>query len=212
MDVLRVTAAVAVLLVWSPAAEGYSVLTHEAIVDTAWEQSIKPLLLKRFPNSTPDDLIAAHAYAYGGCIIQDMGYYPFGSKFFSDLVHYVRSGDFVTSLIAESQNLNEYAFALGALAHYAADNTGHAIAVNPSVPIEYPKLRREYGKRVTYEDDPAAHLKVEFGFDVLQVARGNYAPKSYHDFIGFQVSKPVLERAFADTYEPGAARGLKADR
>ena len=82
-----------------------------------------------------------------------MGYYPFGSKFFSDLVHYVRSGDFVVNLIGEAQNLNEYAFALGALAHYAADTQGHAIAVNRSVPIEYPKLARKYGKVVTYEDD-----------------------------------------------------------
>ena len=60
-----------------------------------------------------------------GCIIQDMGYYPFGSKFFSDLVHYVRTGDFVANLIGEAQNLDEYAFALGALAHYAADTQGH---------------------------------------------------------------------------------------
>ena len=142
----------------------------------------------------------AHAYAYGGCILQDMGYYPFGSKFFSDLVHYVRTGDFVLALIRESQDLDEYAFALGALAHYAADNEGHSIAVNPSVPVAYPKLKRKYGKVVTYADDPTAHLRVEFGFDVLQVARGSYAPQAYHDFIGFQVAKPVLERAFRDTY------------
>ncbi len=79
-----------------------------------------------------DELIKAHAYAYGGCIIQDLGYYPFGNKFFSDLTHYVRSGDFVLNLITESQDLDEYAFALGALAHYAADNNGHPIAVNRS--------------------------------------------------------------------------------
>lgn len=190
----------AALLFVGPALQAYSVLTHEAIIDSAWDPNIKPLLLKRFPQATPDDLLQAHAYAYGGCIIQDMGYYPFGSKLFSDMVHYVRSGDFVLNLLKESQDLNEYAFALGALAHYAADVEGHSIGVNPSVAMEYPKLRRRYGKEVTYEDDPSAHLKVEFGFDVLQVARGNYAPKSYHDFIGFKVSKPVLERAFVDTY------------
>lgn len=193
--------AIAVLLLaFAPAASAYSVLTHEAIIDTAWDTGIKPLLLARFPNTPDADLKQAHAYAYAGSIIQDMGYYPFGSHFFSDLVHYVRSGDFVLNLLNESQDLDEYAFALGALAHYAADNEGHPIAVNRSVPIEYPKLRRKYGPVVTYEDDPAAHLKVEFGFDVLQVARGNYAPQAYHDFIGFKVSKPVLERAFLDTY------------
>ncbi len=189
-----------VVLLLCPVLQGYSVLTHEAIIDSAWGANIKPLLLKRFPTATPEDLKQAHAYAYGGCIIQDMGYYPFGSKFFSDLVHYVRSGDFVKALIADSQDLNEYAFSLGALAHYAADNEGHSIAVNPSVAVAYPKLEQKYGKKVTYAEDPTAHMRVEFGFDVLQVARGAYAPQAYHDFIGFQVSKPVLEKAFHDTY------------
>ena len=190
--------AAALLLV--PAANAYSVLTHEAIIDSAWEANLKPLLIKRFPQATSDDLKHAHAYAYAGAIIQDMGYYPFGSHFFSDLTHYVRSGDFVLNMIADSQDLNEYAFALGSLAHYAADTTGHPVAVNPSVAIEYPKLEAKYGRLVTYADDPASHLKVEFGFDVWQVAQGNYASESYHDFIGFEVSKPVLERAFRDTY------------
>jgi Zinc dependent phospholipase C len=188
------------LLAITPLLHAYSVLAHEAIIDSAWDQNIKPLLLKRFPDSTPEDLIKAHAYAYGGCIIQDMGYYPFGSKLFSDLLHYVRSGDFIINEIAASQDLDEYAFALGSLAHYAADNEGHSIAVNPSVGAEYPKLASEFGPKVTYADNPTAHLRVEFGFDVLQVARGNYAPQSYHDFIGFETSKDLLNRAFLATY------------
>jgi hypothetical protein len=188
------------LLLLTPALHAYSVLTHEAIIDAAWDPGIKPLLLKRFPNATRDELLKAHANAYGGCIIQDMGYYPFGSAFFSDLVHYVRTGDFITNLIKESQTLDEFAFALGSLAHFAADTQGHSVAVNPSVGLEYPKLAGKYGKIVTYADDKNSHLKVEFGFDVLQVARGSYAPQSYHDFIGFEVSKEVLERAFRDTY------------
>jgi len=178
----------------------YSVLAHEAVIDASWKDGIRPQLLKKFPNATPDDLKQARAYAYGGCVIQDMGYYPFGSRFFTELTHYVRSGDFIAALVRDAQNLNEYAFALGALAHYASDEQGHALAVNLSVPIEYRKLQRKYGNVVTYEDNPRAHLKVEFGFDVLQVSEGNYAPDSYHDFIGFQVSKPLLERAFRDTY------------
>ncbi len=190
---------VAVLVAILPL-HGYSVLTHEAIIDSAWDKNISPLLLRRFPQATPEDLAAAHAYAYGGCIIQDMGYYPFGSKFFSDLLHYVRSGDFIVNEIAAAQDLNEYAFALGSLAHYAADNEGHSIAVNPSVGVAYPKLASQFGHSVTYADDPTAHLRVEFGFDVQQVARGNYATKSYHDFIGFNVSKDLLNRAFLATY------------
>jgi hypothetical protein len=178
----------------------YSVLTHEAIVDALWTDSIVPVLMKRFPDATPEQLQEAHAYAYGGCIIQDLGYYPFGSHFFSDLVHYVRSADFIQAMVDESSTLDETAFALGAVAHYGADIEGHAIAVNRSVPILYPKLRAKFGNEVTYADNPAAHLKTEFGFDVLQVARGHYAPKSYHDFIGFQVSKELLDRAFEKTY------------
>jgi hypothetical protein len=188
------------LLLLAPAGSAYSVLTHQAIIDSAWDANIKPLLKARFPRASAEDLKAAHSYAYGGCIIQDMGYYPFGSRFFSDLVHYVRSGDFVLNLLHESANLEEYAFALGALAHYAADTEGHPMAVNRSVPMEYPKLARKFGEKVTYADDVPSHLKVEFSFDVLQVARGNYAPEEYHDFIGFHVSKPVLERAFEKTY------------
>src|SRR5271165_6386525 len=178
----------------------YSVLTHEAIIDTAWETSLKPLLQKRYPDVTPQQLVEAHAYAYGGAILQDMGYYPFGSRSFSDLTHYVRSGDFVLALLREAQDADEYAFALGALAHYASDTEGHPVGTNRVEPLLYPKLRMKFGPVVTYEDDPAAHLKVEFGFDVVQVAQGAYAPQAYHDYIGFQVSKPVLERAFADTY------------
>jgi Zinc dependent phospholipase C len=198
--VFRLIVPVATLLLLQPALRGYSVLTHEAIIDSAWDDSIKPVLLAHFPNATAPELTAAHGYAYAGSIIQDMGYYPFGSRFFSDVTHYVRSGDFVINLIREAQDLNEYAFALGALAHYAADTQGHSIAVNPAVALEYPKLRREFGPQVTYEDKPTAHIRVEFSFDVLQVSRGNYAPQSYHDFIGFQVAKGSLERAFRDTY------------
>ena len=179
---------------------GYSVLTHEAIVDSLWDASIQKMLLKRFPMSTPEELEQAHAYVYGGCIHQDLGYYPFSSKLFSDLTHYVRSGDYVTALIRESQDLNEYAFALGALAHYAADNNGHRLGTNPAVPILYPELGGKFGKTVTYWDDPLSHIRTEFGFDVLQVAQGRYATDQYRKFIGFKVSKPVLERAFQDTY------------
>ena len=179
---------------------GYSVLSHEAIVDSLWDNPIQKMLLARFPTATPEDLQEAHAYAYGGCIIQDMGYYPFSSKLFSDLTHYVRSGDFVTALIDESQDINEYAFALGALAHYAADVWGHGQAVNPGVPMLYPELRTRFGAIVTYWDNPLSHIRTEFGFDVLQVAQGHYASDRYRAFIGFEVSKEVLARAVMDTY------------
>ena len=195
------SAALGLLLLFPvPAVYSYSVLTHEAIIDSTWDSAIKPLLLKRFPAATADELTEAHGFAYGGCIIQDFGYYPFGSKLFSDLTHYVRVGDFVLNLIRDSQDLNEYAFALGALSHYAADNNGHSIAVNRAVPLFYPELGRKFGKVVTYANNPPAHYKTEFAFDVFQAAKGRYASAAYKQFIGFQVAKPLLDRAFQDTY------------
>ncbi len=178
----------------------YSVLAHEAIIDVAWDANIRPLLVKRFPSATHDQLREAHGYAYGGAIIQDMGYYPHGSMFFSDLTHYVRSGDFVLALLRDAKDLNGYAFALGALSHYAADNDGHSMGTNRAVPVLYPKLEKKYGDVVTYEQDPLAHVKTEFGFDVIEVAKQRYAPDSYHDFIGFEVAAPLLEQAFRETY------------
>jgi len=188
------------IISWPATAAAYSVLSHEAIIDSAWDGNIKPLLLQRFPDATAEELREAQGYAYGGAIIQDMGYYPHGSIFFSDLAHYIRSGDFVMILLRDSKDLNEYAFALGAMAHYAADTDGHRIGTNRAVPVLYPKLRKKHGDFVTYEDDPLAHVKTEFGFDVLEVAKDRYAPDSYHDFIGFQVAAPLLEQAFRETY------------
>jgi len=184
----------------APSASAYSVLSHEANIDALWDSSIKPLLHQKFPLATPDDLQHARAYAYGGSVIQDLGYYPFGNHLFSNLVHYVRSGDFVEALLHDAGDLEEYAFALGALAHYAADNLGHPIAVNRAVPMMYPKLKQKYGDTVTYAESPKSHVLVEFSFDVLQVAAGSYAPEAYHDFIGFEVSKQLLDRAFLETY------------
>jgi zinc dependent phospholipase C len=181
-------------------ARAYSALSHEANIDALWDTGIRPLLAKRFPRATPEELQKARAYAYGGSVIQDLGYFPFGSRFFSNLLHYVRTGDFVEAMIREASDLPEYAFALGALAHYAADNVGHPEAVNRSVALMYPKLRARYGNSVTYADAPATHVLVEFSFDVVQVATARYKSEAYQSFIGFEVAKPVLERAFLATY------------
>ena len=180
-------------------AAAYSVLAHEANIDALWT-TIGPLLQARFPGATPERLLEARAYAYGGCVIQDLGYYPFGSHFFSNLLHYVRTGDFVDALIRDALDVDEYAFALGALGHYAADNSGHPLAVNRAVPLMYPKLKARFGNTVTYEQSPNSHVLVEFAFDVVQVAAGAYAPEAYHRYIGFKVAKPALERAFLATY------------
>ena len=188
-----------VMLGFSGGGSAYSVLTHEEIVDLLWAAQIRPLILTRYPGLSEEQIKEAHAYAYGGAVIQDLGYYPFGSVEFSNLVHYVRTGEFVRELLTQSSDPDEYAFALGALSHYASDIAGHP-AVNQSVAIEYPKLQAKYGMSVRYAQDKTAHLKTEFGFDTVQVSKNRYASQQYHDFIGFQVSKPLLERVFPIVY------------
>jgi hypothetical protein len=181
--------------------KAYSVLAHEALIDAVWDHYFLPLLKNKYPSLNDSVLKEAHAYAYGGAVAPDMGYYPFGSKLFTNLVHYVRSGDFVTALLNEAQTPTEYAFALGSLCHYYADIFGHRLGVNPAVPLQYPKDKTRFGTVVTYEQDEKAHQRVEFAFDVSQTAKGNFASRSYHDFIGFKVADSLLERAFYKTYQ-----------
>ena len=178
----------------------YSILTHEALIDVNWEKVLLPLLKQKYPGSTEAELKEAHAYAYGGAVVPDMGYFPRGSKLFTNLIHYVRSGDFILALLQDAQNLNEYAFALGVLCHYNADMYGHSIGINPGVPMTYPKVEKKFGDTATYGEDPVAHVRMEFSFDVLQTARGNYAPDTYHDFIGFKIARPILEKSFFRIY------------
>jgi hypothetical protein len=178
----------------------YSVLTHEQIIDLAWKDAIVPMLLSRYPQTTQAELERAKAFAYGGCAIQDAGYYPFGNMFFSDLTHYVRSGDFVASLIRNSRNVYELAFALGALSHYVGDTIGHHDAVNPSTAAQFPNLEEKYGPVVTYEESPHGHIRTEFAFDINQLSKRRLAPSSYLNHVGLEVSMPLLERAFFETY------------
>jgi len=178
----------------------YSVQTHQELIDLAWKQSIRPILLKHFPTLTEAQLQEAHAYSYGGCAIQDFGYYPFGNKFFSDLTHYVRSGDFVLSLLHNAQTPNEVAFAVGSLSHYIGDAIGHSAAVNLSVPIEFPKLEKRYGSTINYAEDPHAHVQTEFAFDINQLSKLRFAPSAYTKFVGLEVPTDLLRKAFFETY------------
>lgn len=178
----------------------YSVLTHEEIIDLAWKNSIRPLLLAKFPGATDHELVVAHAYAYGGSAVQDMGYYPFGKVFFSSLTHYVRAGDFVANLINDARTLDEYAFALGALSHYLGDSIGHSEAVNPATALNFPKLRSKYGDVVTYGESPHSHIRTEFAFDVEELANRSFAPSAYQEYIGFRVPRKFLRQVFIETY------------
>lgn len=190
----------ALLFVPQQPSHAYSVFTHEELIDLTWQDSIRPLLLARFPGTTDAQLRVAHAYAYGGCTMQDMGYYPFENPFFTNLTHYVRSGDFVDNLFREARNVNEYAFAIGALSHYLGDSIGHSVATNPSTAMDFPKLAKKYGPIVTYDEDPHAHVRTEFGFDIGQLSKRSFAPPAYMRYIGFRTPKEQLKRAFRRTY------------
>jgi Zinc dependent phospholipase C len=192
--------ALAMIVVAASPLSAYSVLTHEAAIDVTWDGTLRPLLLRRFPRTSPEALVRARSFAYGGSVIQDLGYYPFGNKFFSNLVHYVRSGDFVEALVREARDVDELAFALGALAHYSNDTKGHPEAVNVTVPMVFPKLHQKYGDAVTYAQAPRQHVIVEFSFDIVHAAGGAYLPDTAKRFIGFRVATPLLERAFRATY------------
>ncbi len=196
---LRTTLLLAILLSTANL-HAYSVLTHEELIDLAWNDSIRPLLLAKFPKATDHQLLMAHSYAYGGCAIQDMGYYPFGKRFFSNLTHYVRSGDFVTWMLENARTIDEYAFALGALSHYLGDSIGHSRAINPATAIEFPKLERKYGPTVTYGETPHGHIRTEFAFDVEEMTNLEFAPPAYLRAVGFRVPRKFLERAFVHTY------------
>src|SRR5262245_5568484 len=179
---------------------GFGLFTHEAIIEASWEPALEPLLVKHSPNATPEQLQEARKYTYGGAIIQDLGYFPRSNEFCSDLLHYVRSGDFIQELFRQSSNLYEYAFALGALEHYAADTTGHPIATHRAVAIYNPELRARYGDAVTYEQSKVAHAQAELGFDVVDIAGKRYRGDIFSELIAFAVPVPLLERAFKQTY------------
>jgi Zinc dependent phospholipase C len=190
----------AVVLLFPTTGAGYSVQTHEQLIDLAWKNSIRPFLLARYPQMTESQLREAHAYAYGGSAIQDLGYYPFGKAFFSDLTHYVRTGDFVRALIHDARTPNELAFAVGALSHYVGDSIGHSEAVNRAVAVEFPKLERRYGPSVPYDLGEHQHVRTEFAFDINEISKHRFAPSAYLDHVGLKVSVSLMARAFDDTY------------
>jgi len=191
----------------SPArpAGAYSVLTHEQLIDLTWDSSIVPLLLSRYPTLTPAEIEHARAFAYGGCVIQDIGYYPFGDRFFSNLTHYVRSGDFVVNLFRNAGNADELAFAIGALSHYIGDAIGHSTATNLAVPVEFPKLRDKFGNTVNYAEGAHQHVQTEFAFDINEIAKSRFAPVHYLRHVGLEVPTKQLALAFYQTY------GLRED-
>jgi hypothetical protein len=194
------SAALVCCLFAAPSAGGYSLLTHEQLIDLTWDASIVPLLKSRYPTLTDAQLEHARAYAYGGCVIQDIGYYPYGDPFFSNLTHYVRAGDFVINLFRNAGNANELAFAVGALSHFIGDAIGHSEATNHAVAVEFPKLKAKYGDTVNYAQGASEHVRTEYAYDINEIAHRRFAPYHYLSHIGLEVPQRQLEQAFYQTY------------
>jgi len=198
---MQIRCGAVLFLLFSPlTAAAYSQFTHQTLIDVTWERTIRPLLMQRYPGTTMAQLTRAYSFAYGGCLIQDIGYYPFGKRFFSDLTHYVRTGDFVLALIRDARNVDEFAFALGALSHYVGGLNRSFAGGESFRPNTVSVLAARYGPVVTPEESSTAHVCTEFGFDVAQVSWKRYAPRAYRKSIGFRVARPLLYRAFHETY------------
>ena len=197
----RISISILLLLLSFPVtSRAFSVLAHQAIVDQNWKDQLVPLIRKRFPTVSEQDLKDARSYARAGSHLPDLGYFPFGSREFTDLLHYVRTGDFINRLIAEANTVDEYAFAFGVMAHYEGDTLGHPLATNLSVPKIFPKLEEQYGDTVTYAESPTSHLQTEFRFDILQIAHRHEIPDLFEHSIEFKVPKDFLNRVFKETY------------
>ena len=182
------------LILFSPQANAYSLLTHQQLIDLTWKNSIVPLLLSRYPNLTPAQLDEARAYAYGGCVIQDIGYYPLGDVSFSNLTHYVRSGDFVLNLFRNANNADELAFASWRSFSLHRRLGRPSQATNNAVPIEFPKLRAKYGALSNYAEGKHQHVQTEFAFDIDEIAHHRVAPVRFLRHIGLQVPSPARTR------------------
>jgi len=209
-DLFRGCALVLVFLLICPPADAYSLQSHEQLIDLTWQSSIAPLLRSRYPNLSPEALERARSYAYAGSVIQDIGYYPFGDPFFSDLTHYVRSGDFIVHLFRDAKDANQLAFAIGALSHYIGDNIGHSQATNRAVPVEFPKLAARYGPVITFGENQHAHVQAEFAFDINEIAHSRFAPLPYLRHVGLNVPTKQLANAFYETY--GLSEGFARAR
>ena len=175
-------------------------LAHESAIDAAWDRELRPLLLQRFPRSTPDELERARSFAYGGSVIQDLGYYPFGNKFFSNLLHYARTGDFVESLMRNAQTVDELAFALGALAHYANDIAGHPLAVNRRCRWRFPSCARSSATTSPTCRRPSSTSSSSSRSTWRRPRAGATRSRSTASLLDFQVATALLDRAFRDTY------------
>jgi len=93
-----------------------------------------------------------------GCLGPDMGMFPGGESLFSDLAHYVRSGELARAMIRCATSDTSRAFAWGWATHVLAD-----ALIHPFINVAAGDVRGR--ETLTYADDPGLHLVVEIGAD-----------------------------------------------
>jgi len=168
------------------------VLTHEEIVETCSARRNSPPLAQEIPRPHRTANQGAHAYAYGGAVIQTSAITRFGHVESVIWVHTSQWG-FRDRDAQDSQDANEYALRWARVAHYASDIT--VTRGEPPVAIEYPKLRAKFGDSVRYAQDKTAHLRTEFG----SIRPGGEEAVRHLRAIttsSGSISKPLLERSF----------------
>ena len=186
---------------WGGDARAYSLLTHEQLIDLTWQDSIVPLLLSRYPNLTPAQLDEARAYAYGGCVIQDIGYYPFGDAVFLQ-PHPLHALAAILSSTSSAMQRMPTSWPSPSARSPTTSATPSATpqATNRAVPVEFPKLGAQYGPVVNYAEGQHQHVQTEFAFDIDQIAHHRLAPLHYLRHIGLRVPVQQLSDSFYQTY------------
>lgn len=110
----------------------------------------------------PFDPDLANAF-HQGALGPDLGYFPGGHRFLSDLAHLVRSGDLTRMLVESARTPRERAFAWGWVTHVLGDQTIH-----PLVGRGVGELL--HGDREIFVDgarEQTAHVQVETGLDAF---------------------------------------------
>jgi len=162
---------------------------------------INALLLKKIPAGKPRRIEQAQAYAYGGAIIQDSWLLPIRQPLFKR-PHAFTSAAAISSkaLLARRQGCPRVRFSPSVRSRITLRTTT-VIASAPTepFPICYRPPEEIRRQRFVLRTTGWRHVKTDLVSTSTKSAE-RYAPDSYHDFIGFEVSRPVFEQAFRETY------------
>ena len=140
-----------------------------------------------------DDVVEA---LYCGALAPDMGMLPGSDRLFTDLAHYLKTGELARCLVSKANSAIETAYAWGWVTHVLADAGLH------------PAINRASGDH-SWAESPTSHMRVEFGLDFQRLgdqpslggARVRSTPgpsllaSAYMEVYGLQVDERVVARS-----------------